>query len=136
MYNRQLGQVTARLAYDYIASSHCQETPEKIFVSIWNFNLPLKVICFAWLCLSNRISTWANLLKKGWTGPSCCCLCMRDVESVNHFFVDCRFTREVIDGLGTYLHRNINWNEPTYMLNMVKWTANERELRFLPLLMT
>ena len=136
MHNRHLGQLTTQLAYEYIASSHCQDTPEKILVTIWKFNLPLKVICFVWLCLSNRINTWDNLLKKCWTSPSCCCLCRGDAESVNHLFVDCRFTREVIDGLGTALHRAINWNEPTYMLNMVKWTANERDMRFLPLLMT
>ena len=29
MYNKHLGQVTAQLAYEYIASSHYQDTPEK-----------------------------------------------------------------------------------------------------------
>ena len=103
MFHRRSGQITARSTYEYIASSHCHDIPEKILVIIWKFKLPLKVICFVWLCLSNQINTWDNMLKKGWTGPSCCCLCMGDAESVNHLFVDCRFTREVIGGLGIAL---------------------------------
>ena len=61
---------------------------------------------------------------------------MGDVESVNHLFVDCRFTKEVIVGLGIALQRVITWNEPTYKHNMVKWTGNEKQLMYLPLLMT
>lgn len=105
-------------------------------VIIWKFNLPLKVICFVWLCLANRINSWDNLQKKGWIGPSYCCLCLGDAESVDHIFVDCSFTKEVIGGLSVALQRNISWNEPTFKQSLVKWTGMEKKLKYLPLLMT
>ena len=132
MHDKRLGQVTAQQAYDCIAHYHCQDSPEKTLVNMWKYNLTLKVICFVWLYLPNRINTWDNLLKKGWTSSNRCCLCRSDAK----LFVDCRFTKEVIVGLSSILHQAINWNEPTYLLNVVKWTRTERELRYLPLLMT
>ena len=50
--------------------------------------------------------------------------------------MDCRFTKDIILGLSLILHRAINWNEPTYLLNVIKWTRTEREMRYLPFLMT
>ena len=78
MYDKHLGQVTAQQAYDCIAHYHCLDSPEKILVNMWKYNLPLKVICFVWLCMQNKINTWDNFLKKGWTSPNRCCLCRCD----------------------------------------------------------
>ena len=39
---------------------------------IWNWNIPLKIKCFLWLCLVNKILTWSNLLKHGFIGPGIC----------------------------------------------------------------
>ena len=101
-----------------------------------SFNLPLKVICFAWLCLSNRINTWDTLWKKGWVGPNYCYLCFSRVESIDQLFSDCRFIKDIILGLSLALHRPIYWNEPSFRHNWANWMSNEKELLYLPLLMS
>ena len=65
--------------------------PDMALILIWKCNIPLKVICFNWLCLSERINTWDNLNKNGWIGPNCCSLCKCVTESVNHIFAECCF---------------------------------------------
>ena len=130
------GKVNAHLAYHLISSCSLTDHPDRDLVLIRKCNLPLKVICFIWLCLSNRINTWDNLLQKSWIGPNRCNLCYCEAESVNHLFTDCMFTKNVICGLNTVLHHPVIWNEPTYLQNLVNWLSGEKELLHLPLLMT
>ena len=114
-----MGDVIAYLEYEFINSCHCPNISDKILVNIWKYNLPLKVILFVWLCLSNRISTWGNLQKRGCTGANYCYLYYGEVEYVKHLFVDCLYTKEVIDGLSIALQQAISWKEPTLKQNMI-----------------
>ena len=64
MHNKINGEVSASLAYDLIVSSMLPMSPVKTHTRIWICNVPLKVKCFIWLCIENRINTWDNLTKK------------------------------------------------------------------------
>jgi len=46
---------------------------------------------------NNNISTWDNLLHRGWSGPKRCILCKQELEDITHLFIKCSFTREVWD---------------------------------------
>ena len=93
------------------------------------------MICFNWLCLSNRINNWDSLIKKGWIGPNHYSLCNCEADFVNHLFTNCLFTQNVINCLSTVLHRPISWKESTYLQNLENWFSYEKKLTYLPLLM-
>jgi len=59
--------------------------------------------------LENKISTWDNLIKCGKITPSLCSLCFKDVESVDHIFVHCDFTKKVWSDVKGGLHLNMIW---------------------------
>jgi hypothetical protein len=87
----------------------------------WKWHLPLKVILFFWLAIHNIILTWDILQKKGWIGPSYCCLCGQMAEDNTHLFIECIFTKSV-------------WEKCAHMLNFnqpVGWTLPDELYEFL-----
>lgn len=60
MFNKRNGTTSAKLAYNLITSSTLIDRPGMALILVWKCNISLKVICFNWLCLSNRINTWDN----------------------------------------------------------------------------
>ena len=87
--------VNAKIAYDLITKSSLTARHVSALIRIWKCNIPLKLICFIWLCLENRINTWDNLIRRGWVGPNRCCLCRNEEESVNHLLCSCPFAKDV-----------------------------------------
>jgi zinc-binding in reverse transcriptase len=57
---------------------------------LWELKLSLKVRCFLWLVVQNKILITDNLSRKGWIGPLSCVFCPVN-ESVNHLFLTCPF---------------------------------------------
>lgn len=62
---------------------------------MWQWEVPLKIKCFTWLVVHNHILTWDNLLKRGFMGPSCCCLCKSNSEDESHLFLHYPFAIDV-----------------------------------------
>jgi hypothetical protein len=62
---------------------------------MWKWKCPLKTRLFLWLALANRILTWDNGQRRGWSGPNKCTLCKVEEESVSHLFVSCSFASQV-----------------------------------------
>jgi hypothetical protein len=52
---------------------------------------------FEWLVLHNRILTWENLMKRGFTGPSRCHLCEVKEETTDHLLDECNYTTKIWD---------------------------------------
>ena len=94
-YNKTNGQVTARLAYNYIVVSTWDKTQVWHWKDLWKWRIPLKIKCFYWLCMRNKVSTWDNLIRKGCISPNICHLCCCGGESIQHLFVDCFFGKKV-----------------------------------------
>ena len=135
MYNKMTGWVKANLMYELIANISVTSRPADTFVKIWKFCIPLKIICFSWLCLSNMVHTWDNLIKKGWIGPNWSCL-RSAFESVDHLFHDCSFTRLVTAHIRSSLGIPFFWKESNYTHNVSSWISKGNNLIYLPLLLT
>ena len=60
--------------------------------SVWRIWAPPKVKFFAWLAVQNRLWTSDRLAKRGWPNCGNCPLCERVMETVDHPFVNCRYT--------------------------------------------
>ena len=55
----------------------------------------LKVNCFIWLLMHNKLLTTENLTKRGIEGPSRCALCNADLETTTHLFLQCKVAIQI-----------------------------------------
>lgn len=83
--------------YSALQTPHCSVYPLAIWKSVWYSHCLPKVNFFAWLVLNNKILTGESLMKRGFKGPSCCCLCKFALETADHLLVDCAFSRSVLE---------------------------------------
>ena len=127
-----MGMVTAKKAYDLIVSNHRTIMANDFIVKMWHLNIPHKLKCFIWLTCNKKINTWDTLCKKGWHGPNRCCLCNRDVESVEHLFVGSPFVKKMIRGLNCLYDVHLLWTAPTLMENLSNWVSKGGTLQYLP----
>lgn len=101
------GSVTSKIAYDYLIKQCGDDSGHWWATELCSWPIPIKLICFFWLVLHNRILTWDNLGRGGWKGPAMCCLCHEAEESILHLFFRCRFAQEVWRIICTSL--NVVW---------------------------
>ena len=65
-YNQNDGSITAKLIHDCIIHSSLHPTASPLLTLIWSCNFPMKIRCFIWLTLHNKVLSWDNLQKRGW----------------------------------------------------------------------
>jgi len=68
-----------------------------------------------------KILTWDNLQVNGWEGPSICQLCQKDLETVNHLFINCTFTKQVWFRIRSGLNILKDWEGNTITGCYAKW---------------
>lgn len=81
------------VASRYMALWSSKERPP--WSKAWIPGLTPKINIFYWLALQNKILTQDNLLKRDQILPSRCSLCKNQLETGNHLFIYCTFSREV-----------------------------------------
>ena len=57
---------------------------------VWKGNLPIKIKCFLWLALENKLLTQDNFQNGGGIIVYCYILCGATLETVDHLLVWCR----------------------------------------------
>jgi hypothetical protein len=86
------GNISAKNAYDALASKTWLRSTCWWHNSLWNWDIAPKLKLFTWLLLENKILTWEILQQRGWSGPSVCVLCLQESETTLHLPVHCSFT--------------------------------------------
>jgi zinc-binding in reverse transcriptase len=71
-----------------------------------NLKLLLKVRCFVWLVIQNKILTTNNLCRKSWVGPLACVFYSVN-ETVNHLFLTCPFVLDFWCAFNECNNRNV-----------------------------
>jgi ribonuclease HI len=99
---------------------------------LWKWNLALKLKLFFLLLLRNKVLTWEYLLAKGWEGPSFCILCRRNLETLNHLFISCPFTRQVWFIIAGILNFKLSWEGNTVEYCLSNWVRKHPNLITLP----
>lgn len=99
---------TAAQGYSSLQSQHVSIHTASFWKRVWDpLSLPM-VIFFCWVLMHQKILTGEYLLKRGIIGPHRCVLCINDLETIEHLFMDCPFTQEVwkifLHGLNTIVH--------------------------------
>jgi hypothetical protein len=64
---------------------------------VWNVWAPSWCKVFIWLMLQNRIWMADQLLRREWMNKYFCPLCIQNLETVEHLFVECPIARQ-LDG--------------------------------------
>ena len=121
-YNKYDGSVSAKLVYDSIVHTYAPSVGSKLLKHIWTGALPNKISYFNWLSLMNKLLTWDNLQKWGWTGPRICVLCIQATENVQHLFYHCTVWKNVIDIIKDQYHITTPFQANDLGSYLEKWT--------------
>ena len=78
---------------------------------LWLGYLPLKIKCFGWLCIHQKILTWDSLQKCGFLGPRRCCFCLLDLKNMDHVFGSCSFFQDVWDFICNHFFASVRWDK-------------------------
>eukprot|EP00253_Pinus_taeda_P011292 PITA_11292 len=123
------GSFTVKEAY-YLSDTQATDEENLEWKTIWGSKWWSKVSLFIWLVAKNKILTWDRIQKKGFSGPSRCCLCKNAEENRNHLLINCSFTKKVwmdirkIFGKSEIGLRDINaiifqWNQEKFQCKVV-----------------
>jgi hypothetical protein len=74
---------------------------------VWKAWAPPKTKFFAWLVNQNRIWTADRLAKRGWPNCGLFPLCKQCTETVDHLFVNCRYTTRLWNSVIQWLAINV-----------------------------
>lgn len=96
------GIYSAKSAYDlqFLGSQ-----PSELPVLVWSVWAPPRVKVFMWLLLQHRIWTADRLQRRGWPNDYFCPLCVRNLETVQHLFVECAEVQELWARVATWLQQ-------------------------------
>jgi hypothetical protein len=133
-WNRALGTVTVKLAYQSILFSNLKGEKRWWFKAIWHVNVPSKIICFIWLCLMDSLLTCVNYQRRGGIGPTTCNLCLNDEDSTDHLFIHCVISKFIWKEVFSYLMIYDEWGEKGLEDNLLKWFIKYPRLRHIPFL--
>lgn len=87
------GMFSVQSCYNAITISN--NIPDFRSNKIWIPLVPPKVSFFVWLLHHNSIMTQDNLAHRGVTLDNKCVLCKKELESINHLFLNCNYTHKV-----------------------------------------
>lgn len=65
------GSVSAKLAYNILMEDIGDNVVTGLRRILWSDKLPLKISCFIWLCMENKILTWQNYKAVVSVVPGC-----------------------------------------------------------------
>jgi hypothetical protein len=86
------GNYSAKTAYEM----QFNDSLELSFpTQLWNMWAPSRYMVFIWLLLQGRIWTADRLLRWGWKNDYFYPLCIRNLETVLHLFMECPVAHQV-----------------------------------------
>ena len=132
--NLKDGSITAALAYRSMSRIGNMDLIPSWFSKIWKWGLPMKTIIFSWLLIANRILTWDNLLKKGFSGPGICPFCCSEEENVTHIMITCPYTIQVWNYHKVFINSEVDWHGQNIVQAFKYWISAGKKGRTLPFL--
>lgn len=113
--------ISAQRAYDFLVQDRVSRSNCWWFKYLWHWRIPLKLSCFMWLCLENRVLTWDNLQKRSFIDPDCYILYARQEETVSHLFVGFAFFLNVWICCQRSLHFQTHWVGGYFVDSLHHW---------------
>jgi hypothetical protein len=114
---------TVHLGYKHLIENNDIPTKSAIWKEIGNPNSLPKINILCWQLAHNKLLTGENLNKRGFLGPFRCALCANSLETSDHLFLHCNFSRQVINNV--YLELVPNMSKPTSTRSLIcKWAKH------------
>ena len=66
-----------------------------LHVHTWRSKAPRRFCFFVWSAAWNKILTYDNLMRRGYTLTNWCCMCRCEGESVDHLLIHCHTENEL-----------------------------------------
>ncbi|XP_020258575.1 uncharacterized protein LOC109834980 [Asparagus officinalis] len=83
-------------------------------ITVWDKRCYPKHAFICWLAVQNKLLTQDRLLRRGIINENVCCLCSGgNLESRDHLFFDCNFSREIWNNIMDWLQfswKSCDWN--------------------------
>lgn len=108
------GQYSAQSAYimQFEGTTRCPTAD-----LTWKTKAPPKCRFFCWLLLQNRVWTAARLQLREWPNEYFCQLCLRNLETASHLFIECPVARTIWERIALWSHAPClspeNWTTTT-----------------------
>jgi hypothetical protein len=115
------GKATVIFFYSALVSTRNYQQEANWKQKLWKWNTLLKIKLFTWLTINRKILTWEGLQRRGWVGPGWCVFCKRNLENIEHMFIDCNFTRKVWAWLKHLLNLNNDWKGQDIIDCYLQW---------------
>ena len=80
--------------------------PEAKWRKIWTGGWWPTVSFFYWKVIKWHILTWDNLQIRGFYGPSRCCMCEENNETINHLLDECKVEDSIWEKGAAIFRRN------------------------------
>jgi hypothetical protein len=112
--NPKDGTFTAKLGYKAWQEEKFEGSKKWWWGPIWKTKAPPRCKITLWLALNNKLLTWDNGLKRGWSGPGRCPLCKSDSESIAHLFIYFPYAAQVMKTVKDQL-TNLENQSPSQM---------------------
>lgn len=125
--------MTTRLAYHYLLAHGSIPLHLWWAISIWKWHVPVKLKCFYWLIVHNKILTWDNLCRCRWQGSRLCPHCLAHTKSTEHLLIQCSFARNLWHSLCVSLHIDGSRNYSSIKDCMIYWATQQRLHKTLPI---
>ena len=94
----------------YFFEAYAGDSSEKHWSRfLWKNYIPPKRAIHSWKVLQRRLPTDNNLAKRGFIMASRCHLCKKEVEIVDHVFIQCSFSRTLWVALSSWFSRNFDF---------------------------
>jgi hypothetical protein len=126
------GVITAKNAYDAIASKIWNRSENWWHCTLWKWDLAPKLKLFTWILLENRILTWENLQRRGRHGPGLCVLCQQDSETTLHMMVHCKFAQHVWKEMLAVHNINGGWFGINLQMCFKDWCCRHPKWHMMP----
>ena len=101
--------------YNVVDGLHNSYNIDKKWKKVWNKDGLPKINLFFWILAHCKTLTGENIRKRGMEGHLRCILCKESEESLEHLFIECKFSREVWNQAYKDLHFDLilptNWND-------------------------
>ena len=65
-HHKYIGPLSAAEGYSCVISNSCSELNDKVLKILWTLTIPLKIKCFTWLMIFQKILTWDQLQTRGY----------------------------------------------------------------------
>ncbi|CAJ2673653.1 unnamed protein product [Trifolium pratense] len=110
------------MEWSHTLNATTSNNSQDLWKAIWKLNVPPKHTHLLWRVLKNALPVKNNLFKRGVRCDPLCPRCTNCLETTNHVFLDCEWTKQV--WFASSLNLNLGQNQITDVYDWIRYMIN------------